>query len=109
MDSFKFLGAGLDKLASYLDESKLTIARGEFRDLLDDDFRLLTRKDVFPYESPRKMILDSLAYGILVTGLLDLCSWVIAGKLAFLMRLQLCLTSRSHARFRQEPSGYSAN
>ncbi|XP_025264636.1 uncharacterized protein LOC112638002 [Camponotus floridanus] len=50
VDSFKFLGAGLDKLASYLDESKLTIARGEFRDLSDDDFRLLTRKGVFPYE-----------------------------------------------------------
>ncbi|XP_025267368.1 uncharacterized protein LOC112638941 [Camponotus floridanus] len=50
MDSFKFLGAGLDKLASYLDERKLTIARGEFRDLSDDDFRLLTRKGVFPYE-----------------------------------------------------------
>ncbi|XP_025265606.1 uncharacterized protein LOC112638322 [Camponotus floridanus] len=42
--------AGLDKLASYLDESKLTIARGKFRDLSDDDFRLLTRKGVFPYE-----------------------------------------------------------
>ncbi|XP_025265427.1 uncharacterized protein LOC112638265 [Camponotus floridanus] len=50
VDSFKFLGAGLDKLASYLDESKLMIARGEFRDLSDDDFRLLTRKGVFPYE-----------------------------------------------------------
>ncbi|XP_025267778.1 uncharacterized protein LOC112639099 [Camponotus floridanus] len=50
VDSFKFLGTGLDKLASYLDESKLTIARGEFRDLSDDDFRLLTRKGVFPYE-----------------------------------------------------------
>ncbi|XP_025264481.1 uncharacterized protein LOC112637930 [Camponotus floridanus] len=45
-----FLGAGLEKLASYLDENKLTIARGEFRDLSDDDFRLLTRKGVFPYE-----------------------------------------------------------
>ncbi|XP_025261979.1 uncharacterized protein LOC112637159 [Camponotus floridanus] len=50
VDSFKFLGAGLDKLASYLDESKLTIARGEFRDSSDDDFRLLTHKGVFPYE-----------------------------------------------------------
>ncbi|XP_025271017.1 uncharacterized protein LOC112639903 [Camponotus floridanus] len=50
VDSFKFLGAGLDKLASYLDENKLTITRGEFRDLSDDDFRLLTRKGVFPYE-----------------------------------------------------------
>ncbi|XP_011268311.3 uncharacterized protein LOC112638216 [Camponotus floridanus] len=50
VDSFKFLGAGLEKLASYLDENKLTIARGEFRDLADDDFRLLTRKGVFPYE-----------------------------------------------------------
>ncbi|XP_025268962.1 uncharacterized protein LOC112639391, partial [Camponotus floridanus] len=45
-----FLGAGLDKLASYFDESKLTIARGEFRDLSDDGFWLLTRKSVFPYE-----------------------------------------------------------
>ncbi|XP_025264492.1 uncharacterized protein LOC112637944 [Camponotus floridanus] len=50
VDSFKFLGAGLDKLASYLDESKLTITRGKFRDLSGDDFRLLTRKGVFSYE-----------------------------------------------------------
>ncbi|EFN71432.1 hypothetical protein EAG_08367, partial [Camponotus floridanus] len=50
LDSFKFVSAGLDKLASYLDESKLTIARSEFRDLSDDDFRALTRKGVLPYE-----------------------------------------------------------
>jgi len=50
VDSFKFLGTSLEKLASYLDKSKLKIARSEFRELSSEDFELLTRKGVFPYE-----------------------------------------------------------
>ncbi|XP_070160604.1 uncharacterized protein [Polyergus mexicanus] len=50
VDSFKFLSANLEKLASYLDKSELRIARSEFSDLSDADFELLARKGVFPYE-----------------------------------------------------------
>ncbi|KAL6417296.1 hypothetical protein ACFW04_012845 [Cataglyphis niger] len=50
VDSFKFLNASLEKLASYLDKSELKIARSEFPDLDDADFELITRKGVFPYE-----------------------------------------------------------
>ncbi|XP_070167595.1 uncharacterized protein [Polyergus mexicanus] len=50
VDSFKFLSASLEKLASYLDKSELRIARSEFSDLDDADFELLARKGVFPYE-----------------------------------------------------------
>ncbi|KYM94338.1 hypothetical protein ALC62_15040 [Cyphomyrmex costatus] len=50
IDSYKFLSAGLDKLASYLDKDKLKIVRSEFLALSDEDFDLLTRKGVFPYE-----------------------------------------------------------
>ncbi|XP_070167769.1 uncharacterized protein [Polyergus mexicanus] len=50
VDSFKFLNASLEKLASYLDKSELRIARSEFSDLSDADFELLARKGVFPYE-----------------------------------------------------------
>ncbi|XP_076291056.1 uncharacterized protein LOC143214203 [Lasioglossum baleicum] len=50
IDSFKFLNSSLDKLTSYLDKNKLRIVRGEFTHLSNDDFNLLTRKGVFPYD-----------------------------------------------------------
>ena len=50
IDSFKFLNASHDKLTSYLDEDELKILRSEFCKLSEEDFDLLTRKDVFPYE-----------------------------------------------------------
>ncbi|RLU23489.1 hypothetical protein DMN91_003694 [Ooceraea biroi] len=50
IDSYKFLDASLDKLASYLDRSHMRILRSEFRHLSEEDFELLTRKGVFPYE-----------------------------------------------------------
>ncbi|XP_050452135.1 uncharacterized protein LOC126851837 [Cataglyphis hispanica] len=50
VDSFKFLNASFEKLASYLDKSELKIARSEFPDLDDADFELIARKGVFPYE-----------------------------------------------------------
>ncbi|KYM94244.1 hypothetical protein ALC62_15130 [Cyphomyrmex costatus] len=43
-------GLRLDKLASYLEKDKLKIVRSEFSSLSDEDFNLLTRKGVFPYE-----------------------------------------------------------
>ncbi|XP_018365191.1 PREDICTED: uncharacterized protein LOC108762616 [Trachymyrmex cornetzi] len=49
-DSFKFLNTSLEKLVSYLDKSKLKIMRSEFLNLNTEDFDLLTRKGVFPYE-----------------------------------------------------------
>ncbi|RLU19245.1 hypothetical protein DMN91_007802 [Ooceraea biroi] len=50
IDSFKFLSSSLDKLSSYLNNDKLRIVRSEFAKLSADDFDLLTRKGVFPYE-----------------------------------------------------------
>ncbi|KYN21651.1 hypothetical protein ALC57_05969, partial [Trachymyrmex cornetzi] len=49
-NSFKFLNTSLEKLVSYLDKSKLKILRSEFSNLDAEDFDLLTRKGVFPYE-----------------------------------------------------------
>lgn len=50
IDSFKFLASSLDKLASFLTPDKLSILKSEFQNLSADDFLLLTRKGVFPYE-----------------------------------------------------------
>jgi len=50
IDSFKFLGTSLEKLTSYLDKDKLKITRSEFFNLTED-FDLLTRKGIFPYEN----------------------------------------------------------
>ncbi|XP_043276076.1 uncharacterized protein [Venturia canescens] len=44
----KFLNTSLDKLASFLTPDQLTVLKSEFRDT--DNFNLLTRKGVFPYE-----------------------------------------------------------
>ena len=50
IDSFRFLGTSLEKLASYLTIDELKILRSEFRHLSAENFNLLTRKGVFPYE-----------------------------------------------------------
>ncbi|KYM78125.1 Cytochrome b, partial [Atta colombica] len=50
IDSFKFLNTSFDELVSYLDKDKLKIVCFEFCKLNAEDFDLLTRKDVFPYE-----------------------------------------------------------
>jgi len=50
IDSFKFLNASFDKLVSYLDKDKLKIIRSEFCKLSAEEFDLLTRRGVFPYE-----------------------------------------------------------
>ncbi|XP_011630932.1 uncharacterized protein LOC105423012 [Pogonomyrmex barbatus] len=49
-DGRSFLNTSLEKVASYLDREKLRIARFEFFGLVAEDFELLTRKGVFPYE-----------------------------------------------------------
>lgn len=50
IDSYKFLTTSLEKLASFLTTDKLKILRSQFDGLPMDDFTLLTRKGVFPYE-----------------------------------------------------------
>jgi len=50
IDSFKFLNISLDKLASSLSKNKLRILQREFSKLSIENFDLLTRKDIFPYE-----------------------------------------------------------
>ncbi|XP_076663947.1 uncharacterized protein LOC143366632 [Andrena cerasifolii] len=50
IDSYNFLNTSLDKLASFLSTDKLKILRSEFETLSIEDFNLLARNGVFPYE-----------------------------------------------------------
>jgi len=50
MDSYKFLTSSLDKLASNISKDKLRIMLREFCNLSAENFDLLTRKGIFPYE-----------------------------------------------------------
>jgi hypothetical protein len=50
IDSYKFLNSSLEKLASFLNINQLKILRSEFSSLSNEDFELLTRKGIFPYE-----------------------------------------------------------
>ena len=50
IDSYKFLSTSIDKLASYLDKDELKIIRSEFCKLNAENFDILTRRDIFPYE-----------------------------------------------------------
>ncbi|XP_071650745.1 uncharacterized protein [Temnothorax longispinosus] len=50
VDSYKFLAASIETLASYLNKDKLRITRSEYANLSAEDVDLLTRKGVFPYE-----------------------------------------------------------
>ena len=50
IDSYKFLNTSLDKLASFLSIDQLKILKSKFDTLSTEDFNLLTRKGVFPYE-----------------------------------------------------------
>ncbi|XP_078032837.1 uncharacterized protein LOC144467773 [Augochlora pura] len=50
IDSTKFLNSSLDKLSSYLDKRDLHIVRSHYSHLSDDDFDLVTRKAIFPYD-----------------------------------------------------------
>jgi len=50
IDSYKFLNTSLDKLVSFLSKDKLRILQREFSKLSVENFDLLTRKGIFPYE-----------------------------------------------------------
>ncbi|KYM99340.1 hypothetical protein ALC62_09925 [Cyphomyrmex costatus] len=52
IDSYKFLASNLDKLSSFLtiSKDKLRVLQREFSHLSEEDFNLLTRKGIFPYE-----------------------------------------------------------
>jgi len=50
IDSYKFLNTSLDKLSSFLSKDKLRILQRKFFKSFIENFNLLTRKDVFPYE-----------------------------------------------------------
>ncbi|KYN08011.1 hypothetical protein ALC62_01000 [Cyphomyrmex costatus] len=50
IDSYRFLASSLDKLSSFLSKDKLRVLRREFSHLSEENFNLLTRKGVFPYE-----------------------------------------------------------
>ncbi|KYN03595.1 hypothetical protein ALC62_05553 [Cyphomyrmex costatus] len=50
IDSYRFLASSLDKLASFLNKDKLRVLRRKFSHLSQENFNLLTRKGVFPYE-----------------------------------------------------------
>ena len=48
IDSFRFMAAGLDKLASYLNE--YPILKSQFNHLSDEQFGLICRKGFYPYD-----------------------------------------------------------
>ncbi|XP_077260546.1 uncharacterized protein LOC143896520 [Temnothorax americanus] len=50
VDSYKFLAASIETLASYLSKDKLRITPSEYADLSTENLDLFTRKGVFPYE-----------------------------------------------------------
>jgi len=50
IDSYKFLNTSLDKLASFLNKDRMQILQSQFKDISVENFNLLTRKGVFPYE-----------------------------------------------------------
>ncbi|XP_070155861.1 uncharacterized protein [Polyergus mexicanus] len=50
IDSYKFLSTSLEKLASFLNNDKLQILKSKFQNLSIEEFNLLTRKGIFPYE-----------------------------------------------------------
>ncbi|KAG5318548.1 YMD3 protein, partial [Pseudoatta argentina] len=50
IDSCKFLASSLDKLASFLSKDKLQILQRKFYNLSEENFSLLTRRGIFPFE-----------------------------------------------------------
>ncbi|XP_066585457.1 uncharacterized protein [Prorops nasuta] len=50
IDSFKFMASSLDKLSSYLEESQLKNLVSQFPGLTEEQYSMLTRKGIFPYD-----------------------------------------------------------
>ncbi|XP_066585160.1 uncharacterized protein [Prorops nasuta] len=50
IDSFKFMASSLDKLSSYLEESQLKNLVSQFLGLTEEQYSMLTRKGIFPYD-----------------------------------------------------------
>lgn len=50
IDSFRFLSSSLQKLASYLPRDKLIITNREWKHLTSEQFNLLCKKGVYPYD-----------------------------------------------------------
>ncbi|KYN43251.1 hypothetical protein ALC56_02314, partial [Trachymyrmex septentrionalis] len=50
IDSYRFFAFNLDKLVSFLSKDKLWILQREVSNLSEENYNLLTRKDIFPYE-----------------------------------------------------------
>lgn len=49
IDSYRFLQCSLEKLASFLPHDKMMIMRNEWKSLSETNFKLLTKKGVYPY------------------------------------------------------------
>ncbi|CAH1109243.1 unnamed protein product [Psylliodes chrysocephalus] len=50
IDSYRFMGASLDELVNTLTVENLQNLKKEFNDLNEENFKLLTKKGVFPYD-----------------------------------------------------------
>lgn len=50
IDSFRFLPESLETLASNLNESELRISRENWKDISNEQFKLIQRKGVYPYD-----------------------------------------------------------
>ncbi|XP_072743627.1 uncharacterized protein [Anoplolepis gracilipes] len=50
IDSYQFFTTSLNKLISLLSKDKFKILQSEFKNLSTEDFNLLTKKGIFPYE-----------------------------------------------------------
>ncbi|XP_066583784.1 uncharacterized protein [Prorops nasuta] len=50
IDLFKFMASSLDKLSSYLEESQLKNLVSQFPGLTEEQYSMLTRKGIFPYD-----------------------------------------------------------
>lgn len=50
IDTYKFLNSSLDELSGLLKPEDFIILKSEFQHVSDEDFKLLTRKGIFPYD-----------------------------------------------------------
>lgn len=55
IDSFRFMAEPLQKLASYLTKSEFSISKSVWNDLSEEQFELITKKGVYPYDYMNSM------------------------------------------------------